>query len=112
MLNRVPIPRLPARRRENSTRTSRACDQCRARKLKCDGIKPTCGSCDGSGSASCYYSDSKKDRERTELELAKQRASYYERLLRDVAKEVQFPVAEKIEKALVCSRASNAIHSR
>ncbi|ANB12864.1 hypothetical protein AWJ20_1142 [Sugiyamaella lignohabitans] len=40
-------------------RVSRACLQCRNRKIKCNGQEPTCGSCATSGTK-CEYSESKK----------------------------------------------------
>jgi hypothetical protein len=41
------------------TRTSRACDQCRAKKYKCDGNQPRCQACTKSNSE-CTYNPSRK----------------------------------------------------
>ncbi|ORX68529.1 hypothetical protein DL89DRAFT_201486, partial [Linderina pennispora] len=39
----------------------RACDNCRRRKVKCDGTKPSCAHCQRVG-ASCHYSIKPKSR--------------------------------------------------
>ncbi|KAJ5248631.1 hypothetical protein N7468_000082 [Penicillium chermesinum] len=41
-------------------RVSRACDRCRSKKDKCDGIRPTCSACQASGLACCYDPHAKK----------------------------------------------------
>lgn len=103
MLSRVPIPRMPDRHSGRKTgRTARACDVCRSRKAKCDGHKPTCGQCSNARLVPCIYSEPKRYRQRTELELAKQKTDRYERLLQEIYHEVESPVAEKIGRALVC----------
>ncbi|KAJ8100313.1 fungal-specific transcription factor domain-containing protein [Lipomyces tetrasporus] len=48
-----PIPEYPR------LRTRRACQICRRRKVKCDGITPSCGQCSLRG-AMCYYKDDDK----------------------------------------------------
>src|SRR5215469_10353725 len=48
---------IPAKRK----RVSRACDQCRLAREKCDGIQPTCFSCASSNRA-CSYTTSPKKR--------------------------------------------------
>jgi hypothetical protein len=104
MLNRLPIPRLPDRHAHRKPgRVSRACDECRSQKRKCDGYMPTCGQCASAKLAVCVYSKSKRDRERNELELAKEKTDRYERLLREASHEVELPLAKRIERALVCS---------
>ncbi|KAF8536620.1 fungal-specific transcription factor domain-containing protein [Trichophaea hybrida] len=42
-------------------RVSRACEQCRSKKIKCDGIQPTCSPC-SSQSIQCSYGSSPKKR--------------------------------------------------
>ncbi|CAI6088219.1 unnamed protein product [Clonostachys chloroleuca] len=44
-----PVP--PRKRR----RTALACEECRDRKRKCDGIKPICGACKGRSTAQCIW---------------------------------------------------------
>lgn len=113
MSSRVPISRLPNHRiaHKSPGRVARACDECRSRKAKCDGAKPTCAQCAGAKLVSCTYSESKKNRDRKELERAKQKASRYERLLRELGHDVEPSVAKKIERALVCPKWLNKITS-
>jgi hypothetical protein len=47
----------PAKR----SRVSRACDQCRASREKCDGVKPVCHTCD-TQTRSCTYDEPPKKR--------------------------------------------------
>lgn len=47
----------PAKR----SRVSRACDQCRASREKCDGVKPVCHTCD-TQKRSCTYDEPPKKR--------------------------------------------------
>jgi len=42
-------------------RVSRACEQCRSKKIKCDGVQPTCSPC-SSQSIQCSYGSSPKKR--------------------------------------------------
>ncbi|KAK9456511.1 hypothetical protein V1511DRAFT_494507 [Dipodascopsis uninucleata] len=48
-----PIPEYPR------LRTRKACQICRRRKVKCDGVSPSCGQCSVRG-ALCYYKDDDK----------------------------------------------------
>ncbi|KAI5817247.1 fungal-specific transcription factor domain-containing protein [Pyronema omphalodes] len=48
----------PAQKR---LRVSRACEQCRSKKIKCDGLQPTCSPCAGL-SIQCSYGSSPKKR--------------------------------------------------
>ncbi|OKP01986.1 Quinic acid utilization activator [Penicillium subrubescens] len=41
-------------------RVSRACDRCRSKKDKCDGIRPTCSACQASGQPCSYDPHAKK----------------------------------------------------
>ncbi|GAA5920478.1 hypothetical protein JCM1841_003502 [Sporobolomyces salmonicolor] len=52
----------PSARPEKRARTSTACDACRRRRAKCDGVKPVCGRCQHLGvSTGCVY-DHQNDR--------------------------------------------------
>ncbi|KAL2148303.1 hypothetical protein VTH82DRAFT_2451 [Thermothelomyces myriococcoides] len=55
--NQTPIPSSPALRARRY-KVPLACDTCRLRKLKCDGIRPACGRCRQKSSLrdSCRYS--------------------------------------------------------
>jgi hypothetical protein len=48
-------------KRLRSSRVSRACDQCRSKKDKCDGLQPTCSTC-ALLNRSCSYKSSPKKR--------------------------------------------------
>ncbi|VUC30179.1 unnamed protein product [Clonostachys rosea] len=50
----------PSDARYPRKRSSKACHVCRARKTKCDNVRPTCGFC-ASISISCSYDDTEKD---------------------------------------------------
>ncbi|PKS12508.1 hypothetical protein jhhlp_000715 [Lomentospora prolificans] len=39
-----------------------ACDTCRTRKVKCDGVRPACGNCSKRSDLSCHYSGAAPDR--------------------------------------------------
>ncbi|CAH0042255.1 unnamed protein product [Clonostachys rhizophaga] len=50
----------PSDARYPRKRSSKACHVCRARKTKCDNVRPTCGFC-ASISISCSYDDTERD---------------------------------------------------
>ena len=52
LAKRQPPPQSPAPRRRGKIR--HACDNCRSKKLKCDGIHPSCNTCGTSG-VQCSY---------------------------------------------------------
>lgn len=64
---KVPIPRLqrPAQRQLSVTterqRVSHACEPCRRRKAKCDGLRPICSRCRDQELA-CFYADGKREK--------------------------------------------------
>ncbi|WVR04193.1 hypothetical protein IAU60_001193 [Kwoniella sp. DSM 27419] len=63
---------------------SRACDECRKRKIRCDGENPTCGVCT-SRNLLCHYND--EDKRKTNVEHMEQlnaRMDQFERLLKDL----------------------------
>ncbi|KAF1353261.1 hypothetical protein BDV97DRAFT_111061 [Delphinella strobiligena] len=41
-------------------RTAKACDACRKRKIKCDGVRPKCSRCSLNG-FNCIYADFEKE---------------------------------------------------
>ncbi|OBA24262.1 hypothetical protein METBIDRAFT_38474 [Metschnikowia bicuspidata var. bicuspidata NRRL YB-4993] len=53
-----PAPLAPAGPKHASgrKRSSTACDKCRQKKIKCDNVKPRCGSCARNGIRDCCYS--------------------------------------------------------
>jgi hypothetical protein len=42
-------PQPPAVKKRGRGKTAHACDYCKAKKLKCDGVKPSCASCENFG---------------------------------------------------------------
>ena len=104
MRKKVPIERVTHEsQRCRGTRTRRACDTCRQRKMKCDGNRPMCTQCCSQELATCVYSGRKNEKERRQLELAKLKNENYEKLLRDISCEVEAPVAKKFASILeVC----------
>ncbi|KAL4887892.1 C6 transcription factor [Aspergillus ambiguus] len=50
-----PDPKVPRRKR-----VSRACDRCRSKKDKCDGLRPACSACQASGQTCSYDPHAKK----------------------------------------------------
>ncbi|KAF7714756.1 Fungal Zn(2)-Cys(6) binuclear cluster domain-containing protein [Penicillium ucsense] len=103
--NKVAIPRLaPTTPYRARRRSARACETCRLRKTKCDGVRPSCGQCRGQNSK-CVYEDIKRVRDQKLLGLLSKRTEEYESLLRDLEGRVDTPTAKKIRKALkVCSK--------
>lgn len=101
--NKVAIPRLAAPTTYRGRRRSaRACEPCRQRKIKCDGVRPTCGQCAYHNNR-CVYEDVKRVRDQKMLELLSKRAERYESLLRDLEGDVDAPTARRIRKALKVS---------
>ena len=101
--NKVAIPRLAAPTTYRGRRRSaQACKPCRQRKIKCDGVRPTCGQCAYHNNR-CVYEDVKRVRDQKMLELLSKRAERYESLLRDLAGDVDAPTARRIRKALKVS---------
>lgn len=101
--NKVAIPRLaPPTTYRGRRRSARACEPCRQRKIKCDGVRPTCGQCAYHNNR-CVFEDVKRVRDQKMLELLSKRAERYESLLRDLEGDVDAPTARRIRKALKVS---------
>lgn len=101
--NKVAIPRLAAPTTyKGKRRSARACEPCRQRKIKCDGVRPTCRQC-AYHKNRCLYEDVKRVRDQKMLELLSKRTERYESLLRDLEGDVDAPTARRIRKALKVS---------
>lgn len=101
--NKVAIPRIVAPTTNRGRRRSaRACEACRQRKIKCDGVKPTCGQCSYHNNQ-CSYEDVKRVRDQKELKFLGQRVENYENLLRSLEEEVEPPTARRIRRTLKVS---------
>ncbi|KGO77091.1 Transcription factor, fungi [Penicillium italicum] len=98
---KVAIPRLAGSEAllHGRRRSARACEPCRQRKIKCDGIRPSCGQC-AYNNQSCAYEDVKRVRDQKRLGSLVKRVDKYEALLRELEAEVDPPTARKIKKAL------------
>lgn len=101
--NKVAIPRLnPPSTHHGRRRSARACEPCRQRKTKCDGVRPSCAQCVYHGNR-CSYEDVKRVRDQKMLELLSQRVERYEELLRNLEGEVDESTARRIRRALKVS---------
>ncbi|KAJ5100829.1 hypothetical protein N7456_006881 [Penicillium angulare] len=101
MSSKLPIPRLPHERLESGRgRTSRACDACRSRKTKCNGVQPRCAQCVAQGDDECVYSDRKAVRLQKELQAERGKTQAYKAMLQDLSLEFEGPVAVRIRKFL------------
>ncbi|KAF3384359.1 hypothetical protein F1880_001878 [Penicillium rolfsii] len=98
--NKVAIPRLaPPTAYRARRRSARACESCRQRKIKCDGVRPICGQCTYHNNR-CVFEDVKRVRDQKMLELLSKRVERYESMLRDLEGDVDAPTARRIRKAL------------
>ena len=102
-VSKVAIPRLPAPTTSRGRRRSaRACEACRTRKTKCDGVRPICGQCAYHNNR-CTYEDVKRVRDQKMLDILARRVDRYETLLRSLEGESDMPTTRRIRKALkVC----------
>jgi hypothetical protein len=102
---KVAIPRLAGSDAalHGRRRSARACEPCRQRKIKCDGMRPQCGQC-VYHNQSCLYEDVKRVRDQKRLGSLAKRVDAYEALLRDLEAEVDLPTARKIRKVMKVSR--------
>ncbi|OQD83182.1 hypothetical protein PENANT_c018G07797 [Penicillium antarcticum] len=98
---KVAIPRLAGSETGlgGRRRSARACEPCRQRKIKCDGLRPSCGQCIYH-SHRCSYEDVKRVRDQKRLGTLAKRVEAYEALLRELEGEVDLPTARQIRKVL------------
>jgi hypothetical protein len=80
-------------------RTKHACEACRRRRIKCDGVRPVCSGCSVAGT-DCLYADHKRVRDRQEMKSLKTTIDQYEHLLRDLLHEVPAGAAKRIKSTL------------
>ncbi|CAG8060485.1 unnamed protein product [Penicillium salamii] len=97
---KVAIPRLPPTDVSHGRRRSaRACEPCRQRKIKCDGLRPSCSQCIYHHQQ-CAYEDVKRVRDQKRLGSLAKRVEAYESLLRDLEGEVDLETARKIRRIM------------
>ncbi|GAD96257.1 fungal specific transcription factor [Paecilomyces variotii No. 5] len=98
---KVAIPRMstygPVLQRRR--RASRACEQCRQRKIKCNAEHPSCRQCLDL-SLECEYSEGKRAREQKQLESLTHKVEQYEKLLHELLEEVDDHLGRRIRRAL------------
>lgn len=101
---KVAIPRLAGSDLSlgGRRRSARACEPCRQRKIKCDGLRPSCGQC-AYHNHRCSYEDVKRVRDQKRLGTLAKRVEAYEALLRELEGEVDSPTARQIRKVLQVS---------
>lgn len=109
-LSKVAIPRLtPTDVSHGRRRSARACELCRQRKIKCDGVRPSCSQC-SFNKQQCFYEDVKRVRDQKRLGSLAKRVEAYESLLRDLESEVDLETARKIRETMkVCSEMSDSV---
>lgn len=109
-LSKVAIPRLtPTDVSHGRRRSARACEPCRQRKIKCDGVRPSCSQC-SFNKQQCFYEDVKRVRDQKRLGSLAKRVEAYESLLRDLESEVDLDTARKIRETIkVCSEISDSV---
>ncbi|EFW20833.1 conserved hypothetical protein [Coccidioides posadasii str. Silveira] len=87
--HKVPIPRLqrPGSKQAASgsdrQRVSHACEPCRRRKSKCDGLQPPCGRCRDQ-EIHCYYEDGKREKLKRNARTMAAKLERYESLLSEL----------------------------
>lgn len=98
---KIAIPKLvpAAKERNRRHRVVRACESCRARKVKCSGERPGCSFCKESG-LTCLYKDLKLTRDRKKLERLESKTRQYETLLREIEANNEGHIGKKIQNAL------------
>ncbi|KAJ5981737.1 hypothetical protein N7499_009211 [Penicillium canescens] len=106
---KVAIPRLAGSETGfgGRRRSARACEPCRQRKIKCDGLRPSCGQCIYHNHR-CSYEDVKRVRDQKRLGTLAKRVEAYEALLRELEGEVDLPTARQIRKVLQVSPSETA----
>ncbi|PGH11982.1 hypothetical protein AJ79_04569 [Helicocarpus griseus UAMH5409] len=83
---KVQIPRLlrPGQKQASPTnerqRVSHACDPCRKRKSKCDGLRPVCSRCRDQ-EVNCIYLDGKREKQKRKAKNNAAKVAAYEQLL-------------------------------
>ncbi|KAJ5721041.1 uncharacterized protein N7483_008975 [Penicillium malachiteum] len=97
---KVPIPRSAQTIPWTSTsRTSRACENCREQKAKCSGHRPTCNRCKDSG-IRCSYGDRKKEKIIKEIDTLKAQIQTYETVLREVYPRLDLSSAQYVDQTI------------
>ncbi|WWC62367.1 uncharacterized protein I303_104963 [Kwoniella dejecticola CBS 10117] len=76
----------PASQSKRATHTSRACDNCRRRKIRCDGQYPLCGVCKERNCPCEYKDEDKRKTHQEHMEELNTRMDRFEKLIEDLLK--------------------------
>ncbi|KAI7852440.1 fungal-specific transcription factor domain-containing protein [Circinella umbellata] len=78
-------------------RVSRACDLCRRKKIKCDGLNPVCSNCQAF-SLECSYNDTTKKRgpPKGYIEAIENRLHKLEQILSDISENTEDPRSQAV----------------
>ena len=96
---KVPIPRVtPAPQPPARRRVERACEECRERKIRCGGQKPTCEQCATFG-VDCVYPSSHRERQEVREKQLKSENDHLKSLLGKLAGNVG-SIADEINQTL------------
>ncbi|EGE05983.1 hypothetical protein TEQG_04990 [Trichophyton equinum CBS 127.97] len=100
---KVAIPRLPGVAQQppapDRNRVNHACEPCRKRKSKCDGVHPICSRCKNQG-VDCIYADGKRERLKRNVQTMAMKISVYEKLLTKLIPSQSPDVQQAIRNAL------------
>lgn len=97
---KIAIPKLvSAKEEKQKSRVRRACESCRARKVKCSGEIPTCSHCTING-LRCLYKDPKQIRDRKTLERLSQKSKEYEALLVELQQTLPSKLKKRVKDVL------------
>ncbi|KAG8705049.1 hypothetical protein FRC08_001878 [Ceratobasidium sp. 394] len=97
---------MPATSRSAGLKVSLACDSCRSRKRKCDGVRPVCGQCRANNHACAFnvHVDKRKPPSKTyvlaleaRIKTLEARGQVLEQLLRDASITVPSPESDGID---------------
>ncbi|CAE6473133.1 unnamed protein product [Rhizoctonia solani] len=97
---------MPATSRSAGLKVSLACDSCRSRKRKCDGVRPVCGQCRANNHTCAFnvHVDKRKPPSKSyvlaleaRIKTLESRGQVLEQLLRDASINVPSPEADAID---------------
>ncbi|KAL1963631.1 hypothetical protein VTN77DRAFT_7952 [Rasamsonia byssochlamydoides] len=102
---KVPIPRLqrPTQLKASVSserqRVSHACEPCRRRKSKCDGVQPICSRC-RDHELLCFYADGKRERLKRSAKSLVAKVTLYESLLIDLLPSLEPARQQAVRNAI------------
>ncbi|KAJ5630281.1 uncharacterized protein N7484_010381 [Penicillium longicatenatum] len=113
--NPAPPQDDPSAKRKRAGRkyTSRACEECRRRRAKCDGMRPSCSRCLDRGSR-CQYSTAEDGRQpapKSYVVMLRNRIELLERVLRNHGIDAEASVAELMVEAELFNQQTDSNHA-